>query len=130
MTNAINITKEIERINNLPDRVKNPVATTHTVTAADIERAFKYLRALKTATEGNTKKATQIKLSGKRVCEMFESKKNAYLWVRKDVYKSAQLKATKELKQSGNIEFYIAKYTTKEECFKDYEKLQEYCNIG
>ncbi len=90
---------------------------------------IKSLRALKKSAEGSTKKATQIKLEGKRVCELFESKKNAYLWVKKSVYKTAGLKATKELKVSGNVDFYIAKYTTKEECFADYAKLQEYCNL-
>ena len=124
MTNTINITKEINRIQNLPQMRAQRKATPE-----DMLRAIKVLRALKKATEGNTKKATQIKLEGKRVCELFESAKNAYLWVRKDVYNTAELKATKELKQSGNIDFYIAKYTTKEECFKDYEKLQEYCNL-
>lgn len=124
MTNTINITKEIERIQNLPQ-----VRAQRKATPEDMLKAIEYLRKLKVSVEGATKKATQIKLSGKRVCELFESKKSAYLWVRKDIYKTAGLKATKELKDSGNIDFYIAKYTTKEECFADYERLQEYCNL-
>lgn len=122
MTNAI--MNEIKRIEALPQ-----IKAQRKATPEDMLKALKVLRALKKATEGSTKKATQIKLEGKRVCELFESAKNAYLWVRKDVYNSAGLKATKDLKLSGNIEFYIAKYTTKEECFADYAKLQEYCNL-
>lgn len=124
MTNAITISNEIARIEALPQ-----IKPQRKVTPEDMLKALKYLRALKKAAEGSTKKATQIKLEGKRVCELFESKKNAYLWVRKDIYNTAGLKATKELKLSGNVEFYIAKYTTKEECFADYAKLQEYCNL-
>ena len=71
MSNAtINITKEIERIKNLPK-----IKATSTATAEDRIRAFEYLRKNKTATQKNTTKATQIRLSGKRVCELFESKK-------------------------------------------------------
>ena len=126
MSNAtINVTKEIERIKNLPKNKKLKVIRNEEA----MKRAFEYLRKEKNSTQKSTTKATQIRLSGKRVCELFESKKNAYLWVRKDVYESARLKATKELKESGDIKFYIAKYTTKDECFADFERLQEYCNL-
>ena len=118
MSNAtINVTKEIERIKNLPKNKKLKVIRNEEA----MKRAFEYLRKEKNSTQKSTTKATQIRLSGKRVCELFESKKNAY--------ESARLKATKELKESGDIKFYIAKYTTKDECFADFERLQEYCNL-
>ena len=124
MTNTINITKEIERIQSLP-----PITATKKATPEDMLRALKYLRSKKTAVEGATKKATQIKLSGKRVCELFESRRGAYLWVRKDIYKEAGLHATKNLKVSGNTEFYIAQYNTPDECLADYEILKDHCNV-